>query len=93
MLISGSPRPRSHGYGSLGRHFQVFLNIHSIRIPWWLRELKRLPAMREIRVQSLGWEDPLEKELATHSSILVWKITWTEEPGGLKSMGSQKSQA
>ena len=39
---------------------------------------------------SLGWEDPLEKEMATHSSILVWKISWTEEPGGLQSMGSQR---
>ena len=55
--------------------------------------VKNLPAMQETQVQFLGWEDPLEKELATHSSILVWKITWTEEPGGLKSMGSQKSQA
>ena len=42
-------------------------------------------------VQSLGWEDPLEKELATHSSILAWKIPWTEEPGGLQSMGLQES--
>ena len=51
---------------------------------------KRLPIMRETWVQSLGWEDLLEKELATHSSILVWKIPWTEEPGGLQSMGSQR---
>ena len=46
---------------------------------------------REARVQSLGWEDPLEKEMATHSSILAWEIPWTEEPGRLQSMGSQKS--
>ena len=51
---------------------------------------KRLPIMRETWVQSLGWEDLLEKEMATHSSILVWKIPWTEEPGGLQSMGSQR---
>ena len=44
-------------------------------------------------VRSLGWEDPLEKEMATHSSILAWEIPWTEEPGGLHSMGSQKSWA
>ena len=44
-----------------------------------------------MQVQSLGREDPLEKEMATHSSILVWKIPWTEEPGGLQSMGSQES--
>ena len=42
------------------------------------------------RVQSLGWEDPLEKEMATHSSTLAWKIPWIEEPGGLQSMGSQR---
>ena len=46
--------------------------------------------MQEIWVQSLGLEDPLEKEMATHSSILAWKISWTEEPGGLQSMGSQR---
>ena len=52
--------------------------------------VKRLPTMRETRVQSLGWEDLLEKEMATHSSILAWRIPWTEEPGGLQSMGSQR---
>ena len=52
--------------------------------------VKRLPTMRETRVQSLGREDPLEKEMATHSSILAWRIPWTEEPGGLQSMGSQR---
>ena len=52
--------------------------------------VKCLPAMWETQVQSLGWEDPLEKEMATHSSILAWKIPWTEEPGGLQSMGSQR---
>ena len=45
--------------------------------------------MQEMRVRSQGWEDPLEKEMATHSNILAWKIPWTEEPGRLKSMGSQ----
>ena len=43
-----------------------------------------------MQVQSLGWEDPLEKEMATHPSILAWESPWTEEPGGLKSMGSQR---
>ena len=46
--------------------------------------------MRETWVQSLGWEDPLEKEMAAHSSILTWKIPWTEEPGGLQSMGLKR---
>ena len=52
--------------------------------------VKRLPAMLETRDQSLGWEDPLEKEMATHSSTLAWKIPWTEEPGRLQPMGSQR---
>ena len=47
-------------------------------------------AMQETRVRSLGWEDSLEKGIATYSSILAWRIPWTEEPGGLKSMGSQR---
>ena len=51
--------------------------------------VKHLPTMRETRVQSLGQEDTLEKEMATHSSTLAWKIPWMEEPGRLQSMGSQ----
>ena len=54
------------------------------------QRIKRLPAMQEIRVQSLGWGDPLEKEMATHSSVLAWRIPWTEEPVGLQSTGSQR---
>ena len=53
--------------------------------------VKNCLQMQETRIQSLGWEDPLEKEVATHSSILAWEIPWTEEPGGPQSMGSQKS--
>ena len=52
--------------------------------------VKNLPSMQEMWVQSLGQEDPLEEELATHSSILAWRIPWTEEPGGLQSMWSQR---
>ena len=52
--------------------------------------VKHLPAMQETQVPSLGREDPLEKEMATHSSTLAWKIPWTEEPGGLPSTGSQR---
>ena len=52
--------------------------------------VKSLPAMRETQVRPLGWEDPLEEEMATCSSVLAWKIPWTEEPGGLPSMESQK---
>ena len=50
---------------------------------------KNLPAVQETRVQSLGWEDPLEEDMAVHSSILAWRIPWTEEPGGLQSQGLQ----
>ena len=52
--------------------------------------VKNPPVVQETQVRSLGWEDPLEKEMATHSSILAWKISWTEEPGELQSMGSQR---
>ena len=52
--------------------------------------VKHLPTMRETQVRSLGQEDPLEEEMATHSSILARRIPWTEEPGGLQSMGSQR---
>ena len=52
--------------------------------------IKNLPAMWQTQVRSLGWEDPLEKGMATHSSILAWRIPWTEGPGGLQSMGSQR---
>ena len=52
--------------------------------------VKRLPTMRETGVRSLGWEDPLEKEIATHSSILVWEISWTGETSGLQSVGPQR---
>ena len=54
------------------------------------QRLKRLPALRETPVQSLGREDTLEKEMATHSSILAWEIPWTQEPGGLQSTGLQR---
>ena len=52
--------------------------------------VKNLSAVQETWVQSLGWEDPLEKEMATHSSILAWRIPWAEEPGGLQPTGSQR---
>ena len=54
------------------------------------QSVKNLPAMQETLVRFLGWEDPLEKEMATHSSILAWRSPWTEEPGRLQSMGSKR---
>ena len=59
-------------------------------LPWWL-SIKNLPAMQKTLVRFLAWEDPLEKEMATHSNILAWEIPQTEERGGLQSMGSQES--
>ena len=55
------------------------------------QSVKNPPAMQETQVQTLDQEDPLEKEMATHSSILAWQTPWTDEPGGLQSMGSQES--
>ena len=56
--------------------------------PW----LRISSPMQEVRVQFLGWDDTLEEEMATHSSILAWEIPWTEEPGGLQPMGSQRAR-
>ena len=71
--------------------------VHLVKVmvfPWWTslvaQTVKHPPTMQETQVQSLGWEDLLEKEMATHSSILAWKIPWTEKPGSLQSMGSQR---
>ena len=64
-------------------------NTDSKEQPLVAQLVKNLPAMQETQVQPLGGEDPLEREMATHSSILTWKLPWTEEPGGLQSTGSQ----
>ena len=61
-----------------------------VNIQYNFISIKRLPTMRETQVQSLGWEDPLEKEMATHSSTLAWEIPWSEVRGRLQSMGSQR---
>ena len=67
--------------------FPIF---HTLSRLFFIAQLiKNLSAMQETQVRSLGQEDPLEEEMATHSSILAWRIPWTEEPGGLQSMGSQ----
>ena len=69
---------------------EQFIFIYIFGASLVAQRLKRLPGMRETRVRSLGWEDPLEKEMATHSSTLAWRIPWREEPGRLQSMGSQR---
>ena len=68
-----------------------FLSLRNFQGSLIAQSVKNLPAMQETQVQFLGQEDPLEKEMAIHSSILAWKIPWAEEPGGLQSMGSQES--
>ena len=65
----------------------IFLFIVVFRTSLVAQMVKRLPAMWETRVFSLGWEDTLEKEMATHSSAVAWRIPWREDPGGLQSMG------
>ena len=65
----------------------VYTHIHASLVA---QMVKNLPAMQEIQVRSLDWEDPLEKGMAIHSSILAWRIPRSKEPGGLQSMGSQK---
>ena len=78
-------------------HLFVFWVLKYILWPSFIRasliaqSVKNLPATQETRLYFLGWEDPVEKEMAILSSILAWKIPWTEEPGGLQSMGSQES--
>ena len=68
----------------------IYISIVLLWASLVAQRLKHLPAMQETWVRSLGQEDPLEKEMATHSSILAWRIPWTEEPGGLQSTGLQR---
>ena len=74
--------------------FASLFHIHTIlakrRASLVVQTVKHLPVMWETHVQSLGWKDPLDKEMTTHSSIFAWRIPWIEEPGGLQSMGSQR---
>ena len=68
----------------------IMTSYATVRASLEAQMVKNLPAMQETQVQSLGWEGPLEKGMATHSSILVCRIPWTEEPGRLQSMGSKR---
>ena len=68
----------------------IIIHLHLKSASLVAQSVKNLPAVQETRVRSLGWEDPLEKEMASHSSILAWKLSWTEESDGLQSMGSQR---
>ena len=68
----------------------MYVRMNHHRASLVVQVVKNLPAMQDTWVQSVGWEDPLEKGMTTHSSILAWRIPWTEEPGGLQSMESQR---
>ena len=74
-----------------GNDKYIFIHLYIKGVPGG-SVLKNIPANQETQVQSLGWEDPLEMEMTTHYSILAWEIPWTEDPGGLQSTRSQKSQ-
>ena len=67
----------------------IFVDLIILVLPL-VQQVKNLPALQETWVESLGWGDPLEKDMTTYSSVLAWRIPWTEEPGRLKSMGSQR---
>ena len=82
-------------YCSIGFFFFLVMSFLGfwgffLRASLLAQSIKNLPAVQETWVRSLGWEGPLETEMTTHSSILAWKISWTQEPGGLQSMGSQR---
>ena len=72
--------------------FKLLLNIRLIGATLRAPSVKNLPAMQETQVRFPAWEDPLEKEMAIHSSILAWRIPWTEEPGRLQSVGSKETR-
>ena len=76
--------------GVAGSRTGIRTMFGSLRLPWGAQMVKNQPALQETRVQSLGQEDSLEKGIGTHSSILAWRILWTEEPSGLQSIGLQR---
>ena len=68
----------------------LITNCRYLQASLVVQMVRNLPGMQETQVQSLGWEEPLERGMATHSSVLAWRIPWTEEPGGLQSKGLQR---
>ena len=89
---SGVPLPSPNSEISQSQR-DKYSNLYTILLIWLplvAQTVKRLSTMRETWVQALGWEDPLEKEMTIHSSTIAWKIPWTEEPGRLQSIGSQR---
>ena len=90
LLLRGTKKKKVCSYHFCPAIYQRFKPVHWGKASLVAQMVKCLPAVWETWVQSLGWEDPLEKEMATHSSTLAWKIPWIEEPGRLQSMGSQR---
>ena len=88
MLLIIFPLIEAAQWGCLRQLFKEHLDKKASLVA---HVVKNLPAMQETQVPSLGWEDPLEKGMATHTSIVAWRIPWTEEPGGLQSMGHKES--
>ena len=90
---SSSEPPRSPQVGVVLHLLSVSIDLFILDLKYLAAQMvKHLPTVWETQVQSLGREDPLEKEMATHSSTLAWKIPWTEEPGSLQSMGSDTTE-
>ena len=95
-MFQGGPQPFSISYyfptAAVTNYHKLgsFKGFAGERASVVKKKKKNLPAKQETRVRSLGWENPLEKEMATHFSILAWRIPWTEVPGGLQSMGLQR---
>ena len=92
-LRSLALKKHHQAYWEMFQWFKIivfFFFLRLLRASVVAQMVKNPPTMQEAQVQSLVWEDPLEKAMATHSSILSWRIPWTEEPGGLQSMGSQR---
>ena len=98
LLSQQEPHSIAQQHSVQRRHIQksrlvcvcVCVSSKEARLSNELRKIKNLPAMQETQVRSLCWEDPLEKGMATHSSVLAWRILWTEEPGRIQSMASQR---
>ena len=89
-MLNPTSRVMVLGGEVFGRWLGLKMRLWGQRASLVTQMVKNLPAMQETWVWCMGWEDPLEKEMATHSSILAWRIPWTEEPGRLQSMESQR---
>ena len=90
MMLSSFSLSKFTLYTSPSKQLQY--NLETWGLPWWLSEKRNCLPVLETQVQSLDWEDPLEKEMATHSSMLAWEVLWAEEAGGLQFMGSDMIQ-